>query len=72
MVPTHQSRRFAVHRTLVFMILMLSLTVPVIAQEAKIAWYGTWEDGLAAAKASGRPILLVAAAPHCKQVPGIW
>ena len=28
--------------------------------------------GLAAAKASGRPILLVSGAPHCKQIPGIW
>lgn len=37
-----------------------------------IAWHGTWKAGLAAAAAAGRPILLVAAAPHCHEVPGIW
>ncbi|MDA1013310.1 MAG: hypothetical protein O3A00_02530 [Planctomycetota bacterium] len=37
-----------------------------------IAWYGTWETGLKAAKASGRPILLVSAAPHCHGISGIW
>jgi hypothetical protein len=37
-----------------------------------IAWYGTWESGLAAAKRTGRPILLMSAAPHCHQVPGMW
>ena len=67
-----QKRRSAVSRILALMSLLLALTLPVAAQESKIAWYGTWADGLAAAKASGRPILLVAAAPHCKQIPGIW
>ena len=37
-----------------------------------IAWFGSWDAGLAAAKASGRPILLIAAAPHCHGVSGIW
>lgn len=37
-----------------------------------IAWYGTWESGLKAAKTSGRPILLVSAAPHCHGISGIW
>ena len=39
---------------------------------ARIAWYGTWEGGLSEAKRSGRPILLVSAAPHCHDVAGIW
>lgn len=38
----------------------------------RIAWYGTLKSGLAEAKRSGRPILLVSAAPHCTGVPGIW
>ena len=42
------------------------------ADAAGIEWYGTWERGLAEAKRSGRPILLVAAAPHCKNISGIW
>lgn len=40
--------------------------------EHRIAWHGTWDGALAAAKATGRPILLVFAAPHCGLVPGIW
>lgn len=39
---------------------------------AGIQWFATWESGLAEAKATGRPILLVSAAPHCAGVPGIW
>jgi hypothetical protein len=39
---------------------------------AEIAWYGTWEGGLAEAGASGRPILLQSAAPQCRGVPGMW
>jgi hypothetical protein len=38
----------------------------------RIAWYGTLQDGFAAARESGRPILLVSAAPHCHDVSGIW
>ncbi len=40
--------------------------------EHRIAWYGTLELGRAAAKKTGRPILLVAGAPHCGGVPGVW
>ncbi len=39
---------------------------------AGIAWYGAWKPGLAEAKKSGRPILLIAAAPHCHGISGIW
>ena len=37
-----------------------------------IAWFGTWDRGLAEAKRTGRPILLISAAPHCGRVPGMW
>ncbi|MEM7165387.1 MAG: hypothetical protein AAF581_07985 [Planctomycetota bacterium] len=39
---------------------------------ARIAWYGTVAGGLAEAKRLQRPVLLVSAAPHCRQVPGVW
>ena len=39
---------------------------------AGIQWYATWQSGLRAAQHSGRPILLVSAAPHCAGVPGTW
>jgi hypothetical protein len=37
-----------------------------------IQWFATLESGLRVARQGGRPILLVAAAPHCAGVPGIW
>jgi hypothetical protein len=37
-----------------------------------IQWFATWESGLREAQRSGRPMLLVSAAPHCAGVPGIW
>src|SRR5262249_4679251 len=37
-----------------------------------IQWYPTWDSGLRAARESGKPILLVSAAPHCAGIPGVW
>ena len=37
-----------------------------------IVWYGVLEDGLAEAKRTGRPILLITAAAQCGGVPGMW
>lgn len=37
-----------------------------------IAWFATWESGLREAQRTGRPILLLSAAPHCAGVSGIW
>jgi hypothetical protein len=42
------------------------------ADSERIAWFGTWEGGLAEAQRTGKPIMLVSAAPHCHQVPGVW
>lgn len=55
--------------------IVCATALPVSAdtkKDAQIAWFGTWKQGLAEAKRSGRPILLVSAAPHCRNVPGIW
>lgn len=38
----------------------------------RIAWHGTWAAAKSAAAATKRPILLVFAAPHCGEVPGMW
>lgn len=38
----------------------------------RIAWFGTWDGALEAAEATGRPILLVSAAPHCRHISGVW
>jgi hypothetical protein len=46
---------------------------PKAAKSAKaIQWFATWESGVAEARRSRRPILLVAAAPHCAGVSGMW
>jgi hypothetical protein len=37
-----------------------------------IAWYGVLTDGITDAKATNRPIMLLAAAPQCAGVPGMW
>ena len=42
------------------------------AAGSTIAWYGTWEQGLAEAKRLDLPIILHSAAPRCGGVPGMW
>ncbi len=39
---------------------------------AGVAWFGTWEGALSEASRTGKPILLLSAAPQCRGVPGIW
>lgn len=52
--------------------IFLFLLFTALARADSIAWYGTLRQGLAEAQRSGRPILLIAAAPHCHNVSGIW
>lgn len=42
------------------------------SQASGIQWYATWESGLREAQRTGRPILLISAAPHCAGVSGMW
>jgi hypothetical protein len=37
-----------------------------------IQWFATWDSGVDEATRTGKPILLVSAAPHCAGVSGIW
>ncbi len=37
-----------------------------------IVWYGVLTDGIAEAKATGKPIMFLSAAPQCTGVPGMW
>ncbi len=64
---------------LLFPTLCLALSGGIVAQQTeapkekeKIAWHGTWQGGLAEAERTGKPILLVSAAPQCHNVPGVW
>ena len=45
---------------------------PQVDAAGKIAWYSTLKQGLAVAKSSGRPILLLSATPHCRGISGMW
>ena len=62
-------------------LLSLCLVLPLVSagQDAavkqkaeKIVWHGTWQGGLAEAERTGKPIMLVSAAPQCHSVPGVW
>lgn len=60
-------------RATVFLLILLAGLLPGGAcAEGGIQWYGTWRAGYAEAVRTGRPILLISAAPHCHEVPGIW
>lgn len=37
-----------------------------------IPWFATWASGQRESQRTGRPILLVAGAPHCAGVSGVW
>ena len=52
--------------------LLAAVAAPQVDAAGKIAWYSTLKQGLAVAKASGRPILLISAAPHCRGISGMW
>jgi len=39
---------------------------------AGIQWFATWEQGQREGKRTGRPILLIAAAPQCHDISGLW
>jgi hypothetical protein len=38
----------------------------------RIQWYATWDLAKEEAERTGRPILLISAAPHCHHISGVW
>lgn len=42
------------------------------ATKPGIQWFATWEQAKAEAERTGRPILFTSAAPHCRNVSGMW
>lgn len=52
---------------------MMSLALAALLQQTGgIAWYPTWEQAAAEAGRTGRPILLLSAAPQCHGISGLW
>ncbi len=41
-------------------------------KEAGIQWFGTLDGGMEEAKRTGKPILLMSAAPQCHNISGVW
>jgi hypothetical protein len=37
-----------------------------------IGWIASWDQGLAEARATNKPILLMSGQPSCGGVPGVW
>lgn len=45
---------------------------PAGAETEGIGWIPTWKQAIAEASKAHKPILLVAAAPQCAGVSGLW
>lgn len=45
---------------------------PQAVGDAGVAWYTTWETGLAEAKRSNRPIFFMSAATTCAGISGVF
>ncbi|MEK7487073.1 MAG: hypothetical protein AABZ60_22320 [Planctomycetota bacterium] len=61
-------------QVLCFVILLIQMSVSAQSSlaTAHILWYADWETGLKEATRTGKPILLLSAAPHCRNVSGMW
>jgi len=49
-----------------------SVSASAMGQAPRIQWFGTLEQGLAEAKRTNRPLMMTAAAPVCRGIPGKW
>lgn len=50
----------------------LFLLPPAQAANEGIGWIPTWDQGVAEARLTNKPILLMSGAPSCGGVPGVW
>ncbi len=51
---------------------VLTMAQTSFAADDGIGWMATWEQAIKEARESNKPIMLVAAAPSCGGVPGVW
>ena len=80
--PRTRLRRLAVGGVGMILFALLGDPAPAVAEDATtetktqqaagIVWYATLESGLAEARRTGKPILLMSAAPHCRNISGMW
>lgn len=45
---------------------------PLAIGDSGVAWYTTWDSGVAEAERSNRPIFFMSAATTCSGVPGVF
>lgn len=59
-------------QVLVLALMLVFLSLPAKAETDGIGWIPTWKQAVDEAAKTRKPILLVAAAPQCAGVPGVW
>ncbi|MDA1195766.1 MAG: hypothetical protein O2894_11350 [Planctomycetota bacterium] len=71
-------RQPALSRSWILVVVFVAaLFAPASAEDKQpapggIQWFATWTDAAAEARRTERPILLIAAAPHCRNISGMW
>jgi uncharacterized protein YyaL (SSP411 family) len=57
-----------------FLVLFAALMMSQAAHAATegIGWIPTWKQAVSEARLTNKPILLMAGAPSCGGVPGVW
>ncbi len=60
--------------SILFLLLLAGVVFPASARAADegIGWLASWNQGLAEARQTNKPILLMSGAPECGGVPGVW
>ncbi len=58
----------------IFLALALTLIMSQSSWAASdgIGWIPTWDQAISEARQTNKPILLIAGAPQCGGVPGVW
>lgn len=53
-------------------VLLLLLATLAAAAAPKIAWWPNLEQARTEAARTGKPLLVLSAAPHCRNISGMW
>lgn len=57
---------------IISLLTLLQAPAAALADANGIGWIPTWKQACEEASKNKKPILLIAAAPQCAGVPGIW
>jgi uncharacterized protein YyaL (SSP411 family) len=59
-------------QTMLLLAATCTLAPAAYAASDGIGWIPTWNQALAEARQTNKPILLMSGAPECGGVPGVW